>query len=274
VAGAPVSALVALSIAGSDPSGGAGIQADLKTFSALGVYGTTVITALTAQSTTIVTGVQEVPAGFVIEQLETLAADVRIDSIKVGMLANAEIIDAVAAFLGRHPVQHIVLDPVMAATNGNLLLKEDAVNALRRLIPLVSVVTPNIPEAAVLLGAEPASTVTEMKLQADELHARWNARVLLKGGHLGAAADAADVFAGPEGRHTFTDRRVQTRNTHGTGCSLSSALAALRPQRADWLTTARDAKSWLTGTLTAADFLEVGQGNGPVHHFHNIWGRL
>jgi hydroxymethylpyrimidine/phosphomethylpyrimidine kinase len=211
------------------------------------------------------------PADFVTEQLETLTVDVRIDSVKLGMLANAEIIDTVAAFLGRHSFQHIVLDPVMVATSGGRLLKKDAVNALRRLIPLTSVVTPNIPEAAALLGAEPASTVAEMRFQADELHARWGARVLLTGGHLGAAAGATDVFAGPEGRHTFAGRRVPTRNTHGTGCSLSSALAALRPQRPDWLTTVRDAKLWLTGALAAADFLEVGHGNGPVHHFYDLW---
>jgi hydroxymethylpyrimidine/phosphomethylpyrimidine kinase len=266
-----VTALVALSIAGSDPSGGAGIQADLKTFSALGVYGTAAITALTAQNTTGVTGVHVVPAGFVAEQLETLAADVRIDSIKVGMLANAETIETVAAFVGRHSFQHIVLDPVMVATSGDRLLKKDAVDALRRLIPLASVVTPNIPEAAALLGVEPASTVAEMNLQADEIHARWDARVLLTGGHLGVAGNATDVFAGPEGRHTFADRRVSTRNTHGTGCSLSSALAALRLQRPEWLATVRDAKLWLTGALAAADLLGVGHVNGPIHHFYDLW---
>jgi hydroxymethylpyrimidine/phosphomethylpyrimidine kinase len=266
-----VSALVVLSIAGSDPSGGAGIQADLKTFSALGVYGTTVITALTAQNTTGVAGVHVVPAGFVIEQLETLIADLRIDSVKLGMLANAEIIDAVATFLARHPIPHVVLDPVMVATSGDPLLKEDAVDALRRLIPLVSVVTPNIPEAAALLGAEPASTVAQMQAQAKELHARWDSRALLTGGHLFGAAYATDVLAGPEGPHTFTDPRIPTRNSHGTGCTLSSALAALRPQRTDWLTTIRDAKSWLTGALSAADSLQVGHGNGPVHHFYDIW---
>jgi hydroxymethylpyrimidine/phosphomethylpyrimidine kinase len=266
-----VTALVALSIAGSDPSGGAGIQADLKTFSALGVYGTAAITALTAQNTTGVTGVHVVPVDFVAEQLETLTVDVRIDSIKLGMLANAEIIDTVATFLRRHSFQHIVLDPVMVATSGDRLLKKDAVDALRLLIPLASVVTPNIPEAAALLGADPASTVAEMKRQADELHARWGTRVLLTGGHLGAEADATDVFAGPEGRHTLADRRISTRNTHGTGCSLSSALAALRPQRPDWFTTVRDAKLWLTGALAAADLLGVGHVNGPIHHFYDLW---
>jgi hydroxymethylpyrimidine/phosphomethylpyrimidine kinase len=270
--GAPVTALVALAIAGSDPSGGAGIQADLKTFSALGVYGTAAITALTAQNTLGVTGVHMVPADFVTEQLETLTADVRIDSVKLGMMANAEIVDTVAAFLSRHSFQHIILDPVMVATSGDRLLKKDAVHALRRLIPLASVVTPNIPEAAALLGVEPATDAAEMKSQADEFHSRWGTRVLLTGGHLCAAADATDVFAGPEGRYTFTDSRISTRNTHGTGCSLSSALAALRPQRPDWLTTVRDAKSWLTGALTAADILEVGRGNGPVHHFYDLWG--
>jgi hydroxymethylpyrimidine/phosphomethylpyrimidine kinase len=268
-----VTALIALSIAGSDPSGGAGIQADLKTFSALGVYGTTCVTALTAQNTLGVTGVHEVDAGFVTEQLETLTTDVRIDSVKLGMLANTEIIDAVATFLARRSFPHIVLDPVMVATSGDLLMRNDALDALRRLLPLVSVVTPNIPEAAALLGAEPASTVAEMQLQANELHARWGTRALLTGGHLTGAAYAADVLAGPEGPHTFTAPRVATGNSHGTGCSLSAALAALRPQRADWLRTIHDAKSWLTGALSAADSLGVGRGNGPVHHFYDIWGR-
>jgi hydroxymethylpyrimidine/phosphomethylpyrimidine kinase len=266
-----VSVLVALTIAGSDPSGGAGMQADLKTFSALGVFGTSVVTALTAQNTMGVTAVHEVPAGFVTEQLETLTADVRIDAVKLGMLANAEVIDAVAAFLDRHSFEHVVLDPVMVSTSGHLLLKEDAVDALRRLIPLASIVTPNIPEAAVLLGASPAPSVAQMRSQAADIRTRWGARVLLTGGHLGRAANAVDVFAGPEGERLFTAPRVPTRNTHGTGCSLSSALAALRPQREDWLATVQDAKAWLTEALAAADGLAVGHGNGPIHHFFDTW---
>ncbi|HEY5223609.1 MAG TPA: bifunctional hydroxymethylpyrimidine kinase/phosphomethylpyrimidine kinase [Microbacteriaceae bacterium] len=265
---------IALSIAGSDPSGGAGIQADLKTFSALGAYGTTVITALTAQNTTGVTGVHVVPAGFVTEQLETLVADVSVDSVKIGMLADAEIVAAVAGFLARQRCDLVVLDPVMVATSGDRLLSDQAVDAMRRLLPASSVITPNLAEAAVLLDCPVAASVAAMHAQAHALLALGAQRVLLKGGHLPgglAGAEMVDVFMGPEGEHELRGPRVATSNTHGTGCSLSSALAALRPQREDWLTTARDAKAWLTGALAAADTLRVGHGHGPVQHFYQLW---
>jgi hydroxymethylpyrimidine/phosphomethylpyrimidine kinase len=267
-----------LTIAGSDPSGGAGIQADLKTFSALGAYGTSVVTALTAQSTRGVTGVHVVPAGFVREQLDTLAADVRIDAVKVGMLATAELVEAVRGFLLRYPCPVVVIDPVMVATSGDRLLADEAVATLRDLLPLASVITPNVPEAAVLLGGEPARSAGEMLDQAQALVAMGAERVLLKGGHLSPPTGAGepescDVLVGPEGTQWLRARRVGTVNTHGTGCSLSSALAALRPQRASWPDAATDAKRWLTGALQAADSLEVGHGHGPVHHFHELWGR-
>ncbi len=262
---------VALSIAGSDPSGGAGIQADLKTFSALGAYGTTVVTALTAQNTQGVTGVHVVPAAFVAEQLETLVSDVRIDAVKIGMLANAELADTVGAFLDAHPQQVVVLDPVMVATSGDRLLKDDAVEAVRALLPRSSVVTPNLAEAAVLLGTPPARSVAEMRLQAVALQSAGAPRVLLKGGHLDGDKQAVDVFADTDAVIELRGQRVPTANTHGTGCTLSSALAALRPQRASWAEAAADAKAWLTGALAAADVLQIGHGHGPVHHFHQIW---
>ncbi len=278
-----MSAIVALSIAGSDPSGGAGIQADLKTFSALGAYGTAVITALTAQNTTGVTGVHVVPAQFVTEQLETLVADVSVHSIKIGMLANAEIIAAVAGFLARQRCGFVVLDPVMVATSGARLLADEAVDAMRALLPAASVITPNLVEAAVLLGRPVAANVAQMREQAHALLTLGPQRVLLKGGHLhGEEADdkrprgraeMVDIFLGPEGEHELRGPRINTSNTHGTGCSLSSALAALRPQRQDWVATARDAKAWLTGALAAADTLGIGHGHGPVHHFHQIWAQ-
>lgn len=277
-----MSATVALSIAGSDPSGGAGIQADLKTFSALGAYGTAVITALTAQNTMGVTGLHVVPAEFVTEQLETLAADVPLHAIKIGMLANPEIIAAVCRFLTRQRCDFVVLDPVMVATSGDRLLADDAVEAMRALLPAASVITPNLDEAAVLLGSPVAATVADMREQAHALLALGLQRVLLKGGHLDGEqaeggrprghAEMVDVFLGPEGEHELHGPRIPTSNTHGTGCSLSSALAALRPQRDDWLAAARDAKAWLTGALAAADTLGIGHGHGPVHHFHQIWG--
>ncbi len=263
---------VALTIAGSDPSGGAGIQADLKTFSALGAYGTSVITALTAQNTEGVTGVHLVPAGFVTEQLTTLVADVRIDTIKIGMLATAELADAVGEFLRRCRHDIVVLDPVMVATRGDRLLADDAVDAVRRLLPYASIITPNLPEAGVLLGVPAATDVDGMRAQAAALIEAGAQRVMLKGGHLAGSDRSVDVFAGPEGCDVLATRRVATANTHGTGCSLSSAIAALRPQRPDWPTTVRDAKNWLTGAIAAADTLDVGGGHGPVHHFHEWWG--
>lgn len=280
---------VALSIAGSDPSGGAGIQADLKTFSALGAYGTCVITALTAQNTRGVTGVHVVPPDFVTAQLDTLVDDVRIDAIKIGMLAGAPIAQVVGDFLRRLPPvgsqmprPHVVLDPVMVATSGDRLLDADAESAIRDLLPLVDLVTPNVPEAAVLLGVEQAGDLETMTGQARALIDAGAHRVLVKGGH--GVQDATDVLA--DGTVTeagsdesaeiavFAGKRIETTNTHGTGCTLSSALAALRPQRATWVDTVGEAKAWLSGALAAADSLHVGSGHGPVHHFHALWEGL
>lgn len=258
---------VALTIAGSDPGGGAGIQADLKTFSALGAYGTSVITALTAQNTCGVTGVLPIPVDFVRAQWRTLVADIRLDAIKIGMLASAELAEAVGGFLDEGRCAHVVLDPVMVATSGDRLLDPAAIEALRRLLPRASLVTPNLPEAAALLDAPLARTVADMAEQAQALVAAGARRVLVKGGHLDTA-DSTDVLAGPEGVRHFRSPRVVTRNTHGTGCTLSSALAALRPRNADWPATIAVAKRWLDGALRAADGLAVGHGHGPVHHFH------
>lgn len=222
---------IALSIAGSDPSGGAGIQADLKTFSALGAYGTAVITALTAQNTTGVTGVHVVPAGFVTEQLETLVADVSIDAVKIGMLANAKIVGAVAGFLARQRYDLVVLDPVMVATSGDRLLSNQAADAMRGLLPAASVITPNLAEAAVLLLHGPvAASVAAMHDQAHALLALGAQRVLLKGGHLPggdggggvASAEMVDVFLGPEGEHELRGPRVARTRT---------APAAASPRR-------------------------------------------
>jgi hydroxymethylpyrimidine/phosphomethylpyrimidine kinase len=277
---------VALTIAGSDPSGGAGIQADLKTFSALGAYGTSVVTALTAQNTRSVTGLHVVPADFVTQQLETLVADVRVDVIKIGMLANATIVRAVADFLLRQKdVDYVVLDPVMVATSGDRLLDDDAVQAMRDLMPLASLITPNIAEAAALLNTRSARRLPEMRLHAMALQELGAPRVLIKGGHLGDDPEAVDLFLDVDGEALLRAPRVDTANTHGTGCTLSSALAALRPQRDSWLEAALDAKSYLTAALLAADVLDIsrdsqddtrgtspGDRHGPVHHFHEIWG--
>lgn len=258
---------VALTIAGSDPSGGAGLQADLKTFSALGAYGTSVLVALTAQATTGVTGVHTVPVAFVREQLDTLLADVRVDAVKVGMLGTADAVEAVAEYLaGPLAGAFRVLDPVMVSTSGSRLLAQDAVVAVREHLGVADLVTPNLHEAAVLLGCDVATDLDEMRAQSEHLLQLGAQRVLLKGGHL--TDTATDLLVGPEGVVAIDGERVATANTHGTGCTLSSAIAALRPRYDDWETAVREAKAWLTQALRRADELEIGSGPGPVHHFH------
>lgn len=261
---------VVLSIAGSDPSGGAGIQADLKTFSALGAYGCAALTALTAQSTRGVSGVQVVSADFVRAQVQTLIEDVRLDAVKIGMLATAEIAETVGALLRDAIRSPVILDPVMVATSGDRLLDDDAVAAVRSLLPLVAAITPNLPEAAALLQCEPATSIADLRDQARALRDLGARRVLVKGGHR-AGEDAVDIWLDEQGEHELRAPRIETRNTHGTGCTLSSAIAALVPQRDSWLTAVTDAKAWLTGALAAADTLTIGSGSGPVHHFHALW---
>jgi hydroxymethylpyrimidine/phosphomethylpyrimidine kinase len=260
----------ALTIAGSDPSGGAGIQADLKTFSAFGVYATSVLTALTAQNTRGVTGIHRVPADFVTQQLDTLVSDVRIDGVKIGMLGDADIVKAVAAFLDRHTPPHVVLDPVMVATSGDRLLQADAIDGIRSLLPRVALVTPNLAEAAILLDEREAVTLDEMSAQAVRLRALGAPGVLLKGGHL-AGPRSVDLLVTSDGEQRLDGPRVDTPNTHGTGCSLSSAIAALLARGLPTVAAVTEAKRWLTGALAASDLLDVGHGHGPVHHFHEIW---
>lgn len=263
---------VALTIAGSDPGGGAGIQADLKSFSALGAYGTSVVTALTAQNTQGVTGIHLVPAGFVLLQLETLVDDVRIDAVKVGMLGTAELADTVREFLTARPLPRLVIDPVMVATSGDRLLDDDALGAIRRMLPLADLITPNLGEAALLTDTERATDLRQMREQAVRLRAAGARRVLVKGGHL--RGEAVDLLVDDDGQHELAATRVETSNTHGTGCSLSSAIAALAPRTDDWVDAVHEAKSWLTLALQHSDRLEVGRGHGPVHHFHALWPTL
>ncbi|HFZ8994121.1 TPA: bifunctional hydroxymethylpyrimidine kinase/phosphomethylpyrimidine kinase [Citrobacter freundii] len=261
----------ALTIAGTDPSGGAGIQADLKTFSALGAYGCSVITALVAQNTRGVQSVLRIDAGFVAMQLDSVFSDVRIDTTKIGMLAETDIVEAVAERLQRYQVQNVVLDTVMLAKSGDPLLSASAVGALRRqLLPQVSLITPNLPEAAALLDAPHARSEREMLEQGRALLALGCGAVLMKGGHL-EDAESPDWLFTREGEQRFTALRVKTKNTHGTGCTLSAALAALRPRYHSWAETVPEAKRWLSAALAQADTLEVGQGIGPVHHFHEWW---
>ncbi|MBB2891180.1 bifunctional hydroxymethylpyrimidine kinase/phosphomethylpyrimidine kinase [Flexivirga oryzae] len=259
-----------LTIAGTDPSGGAGISADLKTFSALGAFGTAVITAVVTQNTRGVAGIHQLDGETVAGQLNNLLDDVHVDAVKIGMLGTVEVIESVAAVLRERAPAPVVLDPVMVAKSGHRLLAPDAVAAMReQLIPLVDLITPNLPEAADLLGVGEATSVCDMARQANAL-ADLASGVLLKGGHL-SGADSTDLLV-VDGRVTeFDAPRVVTRNTHGTGCTLSSAIAALRPQRDSWVVAVREAKEYLTGALRAADDLSIGSGHGPVHHFWRMW---
>jgi hydroxymethylpyrimidine/phosphomethylpyrimidine kinase len=266
-----------LTIAGVDPSGGAGVLADVKAISALNAYACAVIVALTAQNTREVTAVQPVPPAFVRAQLDTLFADLRIDAAKIGMVGERAAIEAVAAGLAGRVPAHLVLDPVMVAKSGAALLARDAIGALREaLLPLATVLTPNLPEAGALLERRAPDNLAEMRAAAEALREkmthsgrRW---VFLKGGHLSVGA-ATDLLFDGDRMIELSAPRVATKNTHGTGCTLSAALAALLPQAADVPTAARAAKHYLTAALERADELSVGHGHGPVFHFHRYWGR-
>jgi hydroxymethylpyrimidine/phosphomethylpyrimidine kinase len=262
---------IAVTIAGSDSGGGAGIQADLKTFSALGVYGASVIAALTAQNTRGVSAVLEVPPPFVTAQMDAVFSDLAVGAVKIGMLGNAGVVEAVAAGLARHRHVPIVLDPVMVATSGDRLLTPDAVEALRtQLVPLALVVTPNLPEAAALFDAPQAATEAEMIRQAERLLALGAKAVLMKGGH-GNSAESADLLVTAAATVRFAAARIATKNTHGTGCTLAAAIAAGLAKGEDLAAAVRTAKDYVTAAIAAADRLAVGHGHGPVHHFHRWW---
>jgi hydroxymethylpyrimidine/phosphomethylpyrimidine kinase len=259
-----------LTIAGSDPSGGAGIQADLKTFSALGVYGASVITALTAQNTQGVRGFMVVEPGFVADQIDAVFDDLRIDAVKIGMVATAAVAAAVADRLRHYQPRNVVLDPVMVAKSGDRLLQDDAIATIRaQLVPLATVITPNLPEAAVLCGEPAPTTLDEMHRMVRALHGLGAQAVLLKGGALDGP-DSPDLLFDGHDVVALAALRIATRNTHGTGCTLSAALAALLP-RYPLPEAARRAKAYLTAALAASDRLSVGSGRGPVHHFHALW---
>jgi len=261
---------VALTIAGSDSSGGAGIQADLKTFTALGVYGASVLTALTAQNTRGVDAVHAVPPDFVTAQLNSVFSDLRVGAAKTGMLANAAIIHAVADAMERHPEVPLVCDPVMIATSGDVLLEPKAISALKeRLIPRAALITPNIPEAARLLGADEAKDIAEMERQGKELLAHGCKAVLVKGGH-GTGAMATDLLVYSGGVMPLEAPRIETPNTHGTGCTLSAAIAAYLAQGESLESAVRRAKHFVWQALEAGASLKVGGGSGPVDHLFAI----
>jgi len=262
---------IALTIAGSDSGGGAGIQADLKTFSALKVYGACVITALTAQNTRGVSGIHAVPAAFVTAQCDAVFSDLDIAAVKIGMVAEPAVIAAIVAALRRWRPAHVVFDPVMVATSGDRLVAPEAIEVLRRdLIPLAHLITPNMPEAAVLLDEPVAADEADIAAQGERLLGLGCPAVLIKGGHA-TGAESVDWLVRREGTVRLAAPRIETPNTHGTGCTLSSAIAARLAQGDDMERAVRTAKDYISAALKASDRLHVGHGHGPVHHFHALW---
>ena len=264
-----------LSIAGTDPTGGAGIHADLKSIAANGGYGMAVVTALVAQNTRGVRSVHTPPVAFLREQLDAVSDDVTIDAVKIGMLANVDVIREVRSWLEACRPPLVVLDPVMVATSGDRLLAPSAEQALRELVPVVDLVTPNLPELAVLLAEPLAQNWAEAIEQGKRLSSSMGVTVLVKGGHL-AEADCPDALINtqgllPESVVEFFSPRIVTSNTHGTGCSLSSAMATVQARTGDWVESLAEVKDWLQDALAHADELEVGMGNGPIHHFHRLF---
>jgi hydroxymethylpyrimidine/phosphomethylpyrimidine kinase len=262
---------IALTIAGSDSSGGAGIQADLKTFAALGVYGASAITALTAQNTQGVTGIHDVPPDFIVAQIDAVFEDLDVGAVKIGMLSQSAAIVAIARALDRHQAKNIVLDPVMIAASGARLLADDAIVTLKKeLISRALLITPNLPEAAALTGAATAKSEAEMAAQAKQLLGAGARNVLIKGGH-GEGPESVDLLIGPNLNIRLAAPRHPSRNTHGTGCTLSSAVAAGLAKGLGLAAAVRAAKDYVTAGIAAADRLAIGHGHGPLHHFHAHW---
>jgi hydroxymethylpyrimidine/phosphomethylpyrimidine kinase len=261
-----------LTIAGSDSSGGAGIQADIKTFSALGCYGLSVITALTAQNTIGVRGIHPVPAAFIQRQMEAVFSDMVIDAVKIGMLCSVEQIETVAAQLKKHRAANIVLDPVMVAQSGERLQAEEAVEALKaHLMPLSDVVTPNLPEAAAMLK-RPIHRLPHMKTAAVDLVRYGTGNIFLKGGHLQNNPGTDLLYLGPKERLiVLKENPIPTRNNHGTGCTLSSAISANLAKGMDVETAVRKAKIYISEAIRFGAPYKLGAGAGPVHHFFKFW---
>jgi hydroxymethylpyrimidine kinase/phosphomethylpyrimidine kinase len=266
-----------LSIAGTDPTGGAGIQADLKSIAANHGYGMAVVTSLVAQNTHGVRAIHTPPPEFLQEQLRAVSDDVTIDAVKIGMLGSTITVDVVESWLREARPPIVVLDPVMIASSGQRLLDQDAVSAVTRLLNRVDLVTPNLPELGALLREPPATSWANAVAQARRLSEIHDVIVLVKGGHL-QGPESPDALVDAAGRLTdglqlfeSTAARVSSSNTHGTGCSLSSAVATLQAQLGDWTAALTVAKAWLQDSIRHADQLEAGSGNGPIHHFHHLW---
>jgi hydroxymethylpyrimidine/phosphomethylpyrimidine kinase len=265
---------IALTIAGSDSSGGAGIQADLKTFSALGVYGASVITALTAQNTLGLTAIHDVPPDFIAAEMDAVYSDLAVAATKIGMLSQSGAIEAVAAGFDRHKARNVVLDPVMVAESGAKLLADEAIATLKRLLfPRALIVTPNLLEAAALLDVPAATSEGDMREQAERIRGLGAKAVLIKGGHADHP-EAVDLYVDERGARRLVAKRYETMNTHGTGCTLSSAITAFLARGVPLDAAVTLAKNYITAAIGAADQLSVGHGHGPVHHFHAMWKRF
>ena len=261
-----------LTIAGSDSSGGAGIQADLKAFAAQGVYGASVITAVTAQNTQAVTAVHYIPPKIIQAQLEAVLSDINISAIKIGMLGHADAIRAISATLDSYPHIPVIIDPVMISKSGNALLQPDAVELLvSALIPKALMITPNLPEAAVLAAVSEPSSLSEMEALLPGLHSLGAQYVLLKGGHLDNARESTDLLYDGKTMYPFVSQRVETKNTHGTGCTFSAAIAANVAKGLPVSESVSIAKDYLTTVIQSADALSVGKGHGPLNHFSSMW---
>ena len=267
---------ITLTIAGSDSGGGAGIQADIKAISATGGYACSVITALTAQNTLGVSGIFPVSSEFVGEQLDSVFSDLAIKAVKIGMLSDSDIIETVAKKLRQYQPQFLVIDPVMVATSGDLLIQENAIQKLKQdLLPLANIITPNLPEAARLVDSEIPQNEQQMRAMVDKLRAlltnankeQW---VLLKGGHLESDNQSTDLLISQNDIITLSSDRINTRNTHGTGCTLSAATASYLAQGLSIEKAVEQAKIYITNALRHADELNIGTGHGPVNHFYAL----
>ncbi|MGF1871802.1 bifunctional hydroxymethylpyrimidine kinase/phosphomethylpyrimidine kinase [Photobacterium indicum] len=259
---------ITLTIAGSDSGGGAGIQADIKAISATGGYACSAITALTAQNTLGVSGIFPIPPAFVEQQLDAVFSDLDIKAVKIGMLSDTVIIKAVANKLHQYQPQHLVIDPVMVATSGDLLLQQDAIATLKDvLLPLADIITPNLPEAAALLGCKAPENEAEMDAMIQGLRSLGAKSVLLKGGHLEQDENSTDILITADDVYRFSTKRIITRNTHGTGCTLSAAIASFLAQDYPLVEAVTHAKGYISHAIFHADELKIGSGHGPVHHF-------
>lgn len=262
---------IVLTIAGSDSGGGAGIQADIKAISATGAYACSVITALTAQNTQCVSGIYPISCEFIEQQLDAVFSDLNVIAVKIGMLSDADIIRSVAKKIKQYSPQYLVVDPVMVTTSGDLLLQTSAIDCLKNeLLPLADIITPNLPEASALINVKKPESELDMNAMIEELRLLGAKSVLLKGGHLEQDKNSTDLLILSDSIERLSTPRVETRNTHGTGCTLSSAIASYLAQGHDLLNAVQLGKSYITQAIKHADELNIGQGHGPVNHFYAL----